>query len=99
MISRFPICVAAWIGVSLHVAVAVIRSGCCSSSSFTRAKFPCALPTSSSTTAWSLVGSGTVTVEFVAQLDTVYVGKFRLRLHADHPAKCCEASAYLVVPL
>src|SRR5262245_37006895 len=56
MIARLPICVAASTGVSFQTAEELISSGWASRISLTRARFPCALPTSSSTIAWSISG-------------------------------------------
>src|SRR6266513_1931986 len=61
MIGRFPIWVAASIGVSFHEAFRLSSSGFASSSSSTRARLPWALPTSSSMTG-GLAGAS-VTVE------------------------------------
>src|SRR3954468_18523908 len=60
MIGRFPIWVAASIGVSFHEALRLTSSGFASSSSSTRARLPWALPTSSSMTGGLAGASGTV---------------------------------------
>src|SRR5205814_8909332 len=60
MIGRFPIWVAASIGVSFHEALRSTRSGFASSSSSARARLPWALPTSSSMTGGLAGASGTV---------------------------------------
>src|SRR4029077_18418082 len=62
MIGRLPICVAASTAVSFHGARIFSAFGCLSSSSRTRARLPCAFPTSSSTTAASTSGTGSVSL-------------------------------------